>query len=400
MTWRDDVGADAGEYGPVRAGWEILDSARSIAFTGEIEFALMPTASVYLDRGRIYYAERSDDLDVADRLVAMGVVRADELARGVLTSDDTDHLGRLFDRVPTLDRQRVMLALEHITAETTAWVARQSVGEAVTRPYEYHPSGVHQWYEPATSPAPGAALPPPAVGGPAVRARRAAPPAPEEHLDGGLHRPTTTGSDPAPAPSFRAVLGVDEPDEPAPAASAAKVDFELHWPSGEVGHPTPPGGEFPAPQVVAETRQTASADGFDRFDPPGGEADLLDPGVSRDDVDDPGMTIAVRRAMAAVASGTARGRPVSPVLPVLDDMPDPFARWSETSSSSSTSTSTSDAIPDGPGDDDPFAAFAPSPSPEGLQGSAPLAPPLPGSGGGPDDRRTALQRLIDGLRSR
>lgn len=376
MTWRDDVGETA--YEPVRAGWEVLDTARSIAFTGEIEFALLPTAHVYFDRGRIYYAARDDDPDVADRLVAMGVVRPDDLARGVMVIDGTDHLGRLFDRVPSLDRERVLLALEQLTAETTAWIARQSVGTPQTLPYVFHPSGVHKWYAVAPAPARAAmAFPAPS---PIERSR---------------DRKPERGAEPV-SESGDATSGIAHPaapvDEPRDAGHAGPRDlahdaglrdFELRWPSGEVEAPV----SVQPPEPVATT-----ADGLDRFDhradPHSAHPDS--PPAVDDDHQSREMTIAVRRAMAAVTAGTARGRPVSAVVPVLDDAPDPFDRWSETSRRSATQAGS-----DQPGPPDPFEGIGGSPhAPTG----SPLAPPMPSDRRALDDRRGALQRLIDGLR--
>jgi hypothetical protein len=380
VTWRDDVGG--GEYGPVRAGWEILDSARTIAFTGEIEFPLLPVARVYLDRGRIYYAACTDHPDVADRLVALGVVRPDDLARGVLVSAGADHLGRLFDRVPALDQQRVMLALEDITHETIAWVATQSVGTAVTRPYVYHPSGVHQWYTRPASPSPAAVFP-----APVPPARPARPVSAEESVSQPPESPRVDVDWPEPAASSETVAS-SQPFEPSAAVhlGASGPEFELRWPSGEVGVPEPP-----APVELA-----SSAVGLDRFDRLEPGASVIDPetvaeiGDDLDDLDDAEhreMTIAVRRAMAAVASGTARNRPVGTVVPVRDDDPDPFDRWPGADT---------ERTERGQPDHDPFTI----PVDRAVVPGVPLAPPLPSERRLVDERRSALQRLIDGLRNR
>ncbi|CAN5610360.1 hypothetical protein BH23ACT3_BH23ACT3_12730 [soil metagenome] len=396
MTWRDDVGG--GEYEPVRAGWEILDSARSIAFTGEIEFPLLPIAHVYLDRGRIYYAARADHPDVADRLVAMGVVRPDDLFRGVMVSAGIDHLGRLFDRLPSLDQQRVMLALEQVTHETTAWVASQSVGAAVTRPYVYHPSGVHQWYARPVTLAPANVFPAPLVRErPAPRPSPPSSPSPPSPTSAPLTDVEVDQAEPSVPSVPSAPSEAFEPFEPSvPSVTvdvgAQGLEFELRWPSGEVGVP-----ERPAP-----VEPPSAADGLDRFD-------RVDPGApvtdaesvteATDDLDDAEhheMTIAVRRAMAAVASGTARGRPVATVVPVLDDDPDPFDRWSGTPAEHDEPDRDSDDGRPEYHPDDPFMMPVERPA----AGSSPLAPPLPSERRLVDERRSALQRLIDGLRSR
>lgn len=357
MSWRDDVGS--GAYVPVRAGWEILDAARSIAFTGEIHFPLLPQAQVYLDRGRIYYAERADDPDVADRLVALGVVRPDDLARGVVVSGGDDHLGLLFERVPALDRSRVVLALEHVTGDTVAWIAGQSVAEAASHPYVYHPSGVHRWYLPSLAPPPAAtAFPTPRVD---QRVARVRPAEPEPSAD----------PPPAPRPQPPVEAPVEAPIESFGESFGDPADelFEVRWPSGEIDLATVEGA---APD---EADTTFEDDGLSRFVLSSSEVD--------DDPVDPEMTIAVRRAMAAVSAGQVRGRPVSPVVPVLDDVPDPF------DASTDEPDPRSDA---GVDDDDPFATF-------GHDVGDRLDVPLPSRGGSVHARRTALQRLIDGLRN-
>jgi hypothetical protein len=99
----------------------------------------------------------------------------------------------------------------------------------------------------------------------------------------------------------------------------------------------------------------------------------------------------VRRAIAAVASGTARGRPVATVVPVLDDDPDPFDQWP----GADTERDDRDDQPA----HDPHDPFTMPVDRRGAEAS-PLAPPLPSERRLVDERRSALQRLIDGLRNR
>lgn len=423
MTWRDDV-ADIVD-GPVRAGWEILDAARAISFTGMIELPLLPVTRVYLDRGRIYLAERDDHSDVADRLVAVGAVRPDDLARGVITIDGADHLGRLFERVPSLDRQRVVLALEVLTEETAAWAAAQSVRDAVSHPYRHHPSGVHLWYQTAPDAwSPREAFPPPA---PAARpARRGvadvappppspsepAAPEPSDERSPSVDAPPSdeVGSEltepvaPAPVIGDPSPSGTPPPEplreepsyeeEPGTASAQAidhigdhigghtgehtgdrateSTDFSLVWPSGEVG----PVEEFSPPSAGSDTVVQLRDDRFDtpdRFDAPDRVEGDDDP-VAHE------VTLAVRRAIAAVESGTARGRPVKPVVPVLDDDPDPFDRWAGVDRSRRATDVD---------DDDPWT-----------RGPEPFPPPASGDQDDDEERRTTIQRLIDGLRGR
>ncbi len=398
MTWRDDIA----EVGPsVRAGWEILDGLRSIAFTGSARFPLMPVATVYLDRGRIYYAERSGDADVADRVVAAGCLRPSDLATGVIEvyeephGQRIDNLGRLFDRVPTLDRARVMLALELITEETVAWVARQSVTDSTTEPYEHHPSGVHRWYEPLHT-----------ISGPCI-AQPSRPVADRQHTPEDLPQVRVAWSDPEPGPSF-------PPPPPPPSSSASdpqpplprrprsaekmssarsrwetvaarteraephetdveiQADFAVLWPSGDGDIPLEP------PPMVAPTLEVDS----DRFDAVRDAGDWMVDFDALSDVDQDAeeVSLAVRRAIAAVETGRAR-----PAIFATEPF-DPLGERSTGSPRSRTASRRPGSATRGVSDesDDPFDR------PSSAR-STPMSD---------DERRTALQRLIDAMRGR
>ena len=148
-------------------GWVVLDAAREHAFSGEIEFGTTPPLRAYLERGRIYVAERVTDPPLGARLVDAGALEAVQLEKGTIRIGDVDHLGRLFDRAPSVDRQTVTVTLELMTEEAVAWVASQTVRGAAVTPYRRHPAGVHRWDLPSASlfaPPPGSPLPAPAPG--------------------------------------------------------------------------------------------------------------------------------------------------------------------------------------------------------------------------------------------
>ena len=52
-----------------------LNDAHDRAFTGEIAFAVEPEVRVYLDNGVVYFAERSTDAPLAQRLLQAGLRR-------------------------------------------------------------------------------------------------------------------------------------------------------------------------------------------------------------------------------------------------------------------------------------------------------------------------------------
>lgn len=128
-----------------RPGWVVLDAARDHRYTGELVFDVEPTTRVYLDRGRIYLAERSTDPSLGARLVDAGALNAAQLEHGAIRVGDREHLGRLFERVPSVDRHTVLLTSEMMNDECLAWLARQQVRNVDATPYLHHVSGVHRW---------------------------------------------------------------------------------------------------------------------------------------------------------------------------------------------------------------------------------------------------------------
>lgn len=132
-----------------RPAWVVLDAARDHRFTGELVFDLSPETHVYLDRGRIYLAERSTDPSLGTRLVDAGALNAVELEHGSMRIGEVAHLGRLFERVPSVDRETAMLTTELMNEACVAWLAGRQVHAVTSTPYRHHPSGIHRWDRPA-----------------------------------------------------------------------------------------------------------------------------------------------------------------------------------------------------------------------------------------------------------
>lgn len=149
-----------------RPGWVVLDAAREDRFTGEIVFDTTPEVRVYFDRGRIYLAERVTDPPLGTRLVDAGAMSSVQLEQGSVRVGDAEHLGRLFERVPSIDRHAVLVTSEMMTEECVGWLAAQRVSGATAWPYRHHLSGMHRWevveiretvtVEPLPAPAPDA----------------------------------------------------------------------------------------------------------------------------------------------------------------------------------------------------------------------------------------------------
>jgi hypothetical protein len=163
MTMQIELPADvlglAGAF--PRPGWVVLDAIRERRYTGEVVFATSPEVRVYADLGRIYLAERVTDPGLGARLIDAGVLNGAQLERGALRVAGSDHLGRLFERVPSVDRHAVIVMTELMTEECAGWVAAQRVNEIEVTPYRHHPSGIHRWDRPFGDIVPGDPLPAP-----------------------------------------------------------------------------------------------------------------------------------------------------------------------------------------------------------------------------------------------
>ncbi|CAB4585618.1 MAG: hypothetical protein F2534_17430 [Actinobacteria bacterium] len=128
-----------------RPVWAVLDAAGTRHFTGEITLHVDPSVRAWFQGGELYYAERDGDPSVAERLRAMDVLSDDDLSAGSVRLGEVVHLGRLFDRVPHLDRDRVELALEILTGEVVGEIADHLVEEITVASYRHHASGVVRW---------------------------------------------------------------------------------------------------------------------------------------------------------------------------------------------------------------------------------------------------------------
>src|SRR4029078_234211 len=102
----------------------VSDAHGDRRFTGEVVFETTPEVRVYADRGRIYLAERASDPTLGARLVDAGALNATQLEHGAMRIGEAEHLGRLFERVPSVDRQKVIVTAELMTEECVGWLAR------------------------------------------------------------------------------------------------------------------------------------------------------------------------------------------------------------------------------------------------------------------------------------
>jgi len=126
--------------------WMTLNEARQRAFTGEVVFEADPEVLAYLDNGTVYYAERASDLSLGRRLVDAGVIDLAQLERGTVRVGDIEHLGRLFDRDASVDRDAVVVLAETSTEALIAELANRAITTVRVTAYRHHPSGVHRWF--------------------------------------------------------------------------------------------------------------------------------------------------------------------------------------------------------------------------------------------------------------
>ena len=126
--------------------WMTLNDAREQAFTGEITFEGDPEVLAYLDNGVVYFAERVGDAPLGQRLLDAGVLDATQLERGLVRLGDLEHLGRLFDRDPSINRDAVVVTAELFTEELISDIANRTIADAHVVAYRHHPSGLHRWF--------------------------------------------------------------------------------------------------------------------------------------------------------------------------------------------------------------------------------------------------------------
>ncbi len=136
-------GALSTDYRPV---WQILDEARARGFTGEIVMLLDPQVFAYFDNGVVYVAERADEAPIGERLIAAGVVDRSDIDHGAVRIGDVEHLGRLFERRPELDRDRALVATELATETLVTELAASENCSIRFTAYRHHPAGLHRWF--------------------------------------------------------------------------------------------------------------------------------------------------------------------------------------------------------------------------------------------------------------
>jgi hypothetical protein len=139
-----DLFAAEGGFTP-RPAWQVIEAARRQVLTGELTLATTPATHVYLRDGQIYFAERSTDGGLGVRLLVEGVITRQQIGKGALLVSGVEHLGRMFQRDTTIDRQAVELCVELMTDDVLTAVANELIDHYVMNMYKRHASGIDRW---------------------------------------------------------------------------------------------------------------------------------------------------------------------------------------------------------------------------------------------------------------
>jgi hypothetical protein len=135
-----------------RPAWQVIEAARRRHLTAQLVLDTNPPTNVYLRDGQVYFADRSTDGGLGVRLLVEGVISREQLQRSTLQVSGVEHLGRMFERDDSIDRQAVELCVELMTDEVLTHVADEHVHGWRLQMYQRHPGGVDRWRPIATPP--------------------------------------------------------------------------------------------------------------------------------------------------------------------------------------------------------------------------------------------------------
>jgi len=139
-----DLFAHEGGFTP-RPAWQVIEAARRQMLTGELSLATTPTTHVYLRDGQVYFAERTTDGGLGVRLLVEGVITRQQMGKGALLVSGVEHLGRMFQRDPSIDRQPVELCVELMTDDVLTSVANDVIDHYTMTMYKRHANGIDRW---------------------------------------------------------------------------------------------------------------------------------------------------------------------------------------------------------------------------------------------------------------
>ena len=129
-----------------RPAWQVIEAARRRYLTGELTLPTTPATRIFLRDGLVYFAERSSDGTLPIRLMVEGVITREQMQRGTVIVNGVEHVGRMFDSDPSIDRASVELCVELFTDDVMVSVANEVVPSYEMTLYRRHPSGIDRWY--------------------------------------------------------------------------------------------------------------------------------------------------------------------------------------------------------------------------------------------------------------
>jgi hypothetical protein len=139
-----DLFANEGDFTP-RPAWQVIEAARRQVLTGELSLATTPATRIFLRDGQVYFAERSTDGGLGVRLLVEGVITRQQMGKGALLVSGVEHLGRMFQRDNSIDRQSVELCVELMTDDVLTAVANDVIDHYTMTMYKRHPNGIDRW---------------------------------------------------------------------------------------------------------------------------------------------------------------------------------------------------------------------------------------------------------------
>jgi len=134
-----------GEPPASRPAWRVIEAARHEHLTGELALSSNPPTNVYLINGEVYFAERTTDGAISVRLLVEGVISRKQMSKGSVMVSGAEHLGRLFERDASIDRDAVELCVELMTDDVLTSVSKEMVDSYVMTLYKRHSSGIDRW---------------------------------------------------------------------------------------------------------------------------------------------------------------------------------------------------------------------------------------------------------------
>ena len=129
-----------------RPAWQVVEAARRQYLTGELVLPTTPATRVFLRDGQVYFAERTSDGALPIRLMMEGVITREQMQRGTVIVNGVEHVGRMFEADPSIDRASVELCTELFTDDVMVAVANTMVKGYELSLYRRHPSGIDRWY--------------------------------------------------------------------------------------------------------------------------------------------------------------------------------------------------------------------------------------------------------------